>query len=91
MRKSILQKKYPQYDIPQLEDEEEDVKGDSIHSIELEKTTQKLKLTFARSIGWIQQLPNVAAVPPHTYGSNVFATVIFDLYSSSLFVFIALP
>ena len=46
--------------------------------MELEKTTQKLKLTFARSIGWIQQLPNVAAVPPHTYGSNVFATVIFD-------------
>ena len=73
MRKSFC-KRNTRSTVYLTEKEEEE-----IHSMELEKTTQKLKtLTFARSIGWIQQLPNVAAVPPHTYGSNVFATVIFD-------------
>ena len=31
--------------------------------------------TFARSIGWIAILANVAAVPPQTNGSAIFATL----------------
>ena len=33
-------------------------------------------LTFAKSMGWITQEANMAALPPHTNGSAFFATVI---------------
>ena len=41
-----------------------------------------ITLTFAKSIGWIAMLAIVAAVPPHTNGSAIFAALFSGILNS---------